>query len=97
MILGTIAKIVPLKKLGDALLSVAGIGKGKMSDTGIVALAVGAIGAKFTGGDPFESVRVLVDLAEQGWPHVLVLVGALTTIAGFFRKAGANLPPAPPK
>lgn len=96
-VLGLLAKAGPLQKLGEIVLGVAGIGKGKATDTGIVALAGGVIAAKITGNDPFESAKVLVDLAQQGWPHILVVFGALTTLAGFFRKAGASLPPDAPK
>jgi len=96
-VLGTLAKVLPLKKVGEMILGAAGIGKGKATDTGIVAVAAGLIGAQVTGADPFESVRVLVDLVQQGWPHVLVVFGALTSIAGFFRKAGAAIPPTPPE
>ena len=96
-ILGLLAKAGPLKKLGELVLGVAGVGKGKATDTGIVALATGLIGAQVTGTDPFTSAKVLLDLIQQGWPHLLVVFGALTTLAGFMRKAGAAAPPKPPK
>ena len=91
-ILGTLAKIIPLKKVGEALLKAAGIGNGKATDAGIVTLAVGIAGAQATGTDPFESAKIIVDLAQQAWPHLIILFGALLTLVGFFRKAGKATP-----
>jgi hypothetical protein len=91
-ILGTLAKVIPLKKVGEALLKVAGIGNGKATDTGIAALAVGIAGAQATGTDPFESAKMLIDLGQQAWPHILIVFGALSALAGWFRKAGKATP-----
>lgn len=40
--------------------------------------------------DPFASIEILIELCKQAWPHILVIVGFLSTVAGFFRKAGAH-------
>lgn len=39
--------------------------------------------------DPLASLKIIVDLCKQAWPHVIVILGFLSTLAGFFRKAGA--------
>lgn len=39
--------------------------------------------------NPFASIQILVALCKEAYPHILVILGSLTTIAGFFRKAGA--------
>lgn len=79
-ILGTIGKLV-LPAVGKFL-------KGKLTNTGIATTAIGLAAAGATGQDPFESAKVLIDLARQAWPHVLVVAGALMAVAGWFRKAG---------
>lgn len=73
-----------IHKLAGTLL------KGKGTLIGGVLTTVGLASAGVTGQDPFESAKVLIELSKQAWPHVLVIVGALTTIAGYFRKAGAD-------
>lgn len=79
----------PLKVLGRLVLPVAGrLLKGKLTNAGLVTAAVGLGVDVAQGHDVFDSLRAVVDLAEQGWPHVLVIVGALTALAGWFRKAG---------
>jgi len=40
--------------------------------------------------DPLASIRILIELCKQAWPHVLILLGGLSTLAGIFRKAGAK-------
>ena len=78
-------------KIGDGILKATGLlGKGKATVSGVGITAVGLASAAATGQDPFESMKVLVELAQQAWPHVLVIVGALVTVAGYFRKAGAR-------
>lgn len=80
-----------IAKLGEAVLKQTGIiGKGKMTAVGAVATVAGLTASGATGGDPFESAKILIGLIQQGWPHVLIVGGGLTTVAGFFRKAGAR-------
>ena len=73
-----------LHKLAGTLL------KGKGTAIGGILTTIGLGSAAASGQDPFESAKILVDLAKQAWPHILVMVGVLTTIAGYFRKAGAD-------
>lgn len=64
--------------------------KGKGTALGGILTTVGLASAGVSGGDPFEAAKKLVELAHEGWPQIVVLVGALTTVAGYFRKAGAD-------
>lgn len=64
--------------------------KGKGTIIGAAITAIGGIAAGAQGQDPFQSAKVIIDLAHQAWPHILVVGGALATIAGYFRKAGAD-------
>ncbi len=88
-----------LKKLGDFLLPKAGkIFKGHVTNIGVATVAAGMAYAGLKSGNVFESIRVLVDVAERGVallleakPHAVVIIGAITTLAGWFRKAGHRL------
>jgi len=85
-----------LKKVGDFLLPKAGkILKGKLTNIGLGGVAVGMVYAGIEGGNVFESFRVLIDLSERGWalvleakPHAVIILGGLTAITGWFRRAG---------
>ena len=79
-ILGTLGKIL-LPMVGKAL-------KGKLTNVGVATAAVGAISLGASNQDIFASIKVLVSLVEQAWPHILVVVGGLMAVAGWFRKAG---------
>ena len=78
------------KVVGTVLKQTGIIGKGKLTAVGAVATVAGLTASGATGGDPFASAKILIDLAQQAWPHILIVGGGITTIAGFFRKAGAK-------
>ena len=88
-----------LKKVGDFLLPKAGkIIKGHLTNIGLGGVAVGMVYAGIEGGNVLDSLRVLVDLAEQMYalvleakPAAIVLVGGIGALAGWFRKAGYRL------
>ena len=78
--------------LGSKILKATGvIGKGKMTVAGVSTIVAGGIAAGITGEsiNPFDAAIKIVELAKEAWPHVVILFGALTTLAGYFRKAGA--------
>jgi len=80
-----------IAKVGGMVLKQTGIiGKGKLTAVGAVATVAGLTASGATGGDPFASAKILIDLTQQAWPHILIVGGGITTIAGFFRKAGAR-------
>ncbi len=64
--------------------------KKKLTKVGAGTVVAGVATLVATGQDPFESAKMLIDLVQQAWPHILVLVGVLGSIAGLFRKAGAS-------
>ena len=88
-----------LRKVGDFLLPKAGkLLKGKLTNLGLGGVAVGMTYAGIESGNVFESLRVLVDLGERAFallleakPHAVIILGGLTVIAGWFRKAGHRL------
>ena len=85
-----------LKKVGDLLLPKAGkLLKGKLTNLGLGGVAVGMAYAGIEGGNVFESLRVLVDIAERGYallveakPQLVILFGGVTALIGWFRRAG---------
>ena len=79
-ILAQVGKLV-LPKVGSLL-------KGKLTNVGVATAAVGAISLGASDQDIFASIKVLVSLVEQAWPHILVVIGGLMAVAGWFRKAG---------
>ena len=88
-----------LKKVGDFLLPKAGkIIKGHLTNIGGATVVSGMVYAGIEGGNVFDSLRVLVDLAEQMYalvleakPAAVVLLGLLGLNSGWFRKAGYRL------
>jgi hypothetical protein len=82
-------KIPILGPIGNVLLPLAGrLLKGKLTNAGVIVAATGMAASGAQSGDVFESIKALVDLAQQAWPHLLVLVGGVMAVAGWFRKAG---------
>ena len=85
-----------LRKVGDLLLPKAGkILQGKLTNIGLGVTAAGMAYAGIEGGNVFESLRVLVDIAERGYallveakPQLVILFGGVTALIGWFRRAG---------
>ena len=85
-----------LKKVGDFLLPKAGkLLKGKLTNIGLGGVAVGMAYAGIESGNVFESLRVLVDLGERAFalvleakPHAVIILGGVTALIGWFRRAG---------
>ena len=85
-----------LRKVGDILLPKAGgILQGKLTNLGLGGVAVGMAYAGIEGGNVFESLRVLVDIAERGYallveakPHAVIILSGVTALIGWFRRAG---------
>jgi hypothetical protein len=78
--LAAVGKLI-LPKVGNLL-------KGKMTNTGVALIAAGVGVDAVQGHNVFDSLKVVVTLAEQAWPHLVVVAGALMAMAGWFRKAG---------
>ena len=85
-----------MKKVGDFLLPKAGkLLKGKLTNIGLTTVVAGMAYAGIEGGNVFESLRVLVDLGERAFgllveakPHAVIIFGGVTTLIGWFRRAG---------
>lgn len=85
-----------LKKIGDFLLPKAGkILKGRLTNIGLGTVVAGMAYAGIEDRNVFESLRVLLDIGERAWallleakPHAVVLLGGVTALVGWFRRAG---------
>lgn len=86
--IGIITSIVNVGKFVHKVLG--STQKGKMTLAGVITAAAGLGITTATGQNPFESARIIIDLCEKAWPHVLIVIGAITALMGYFRKAGAD-------
>jgi len=73
---------------GKILKATGVLGKGKLTVAGVATTVVGTVAALVTNDNPFDAARILIDLCEKAWPQALIVIGALGTLAGYFRKAG---------